>query len=147
MVSLLINAFIAGFLGTVVMTITQLIEIFITKRKSSNSPALAFSKIFGIDFDKLPEKSKTTLTYVLHFSYGTGLALVVYVLYLLGLQNTTHLAIAYSIITVVQTWIVIPLVGIGPAFWKWGAMGILKDAFHHIVLAISTVLIFMALIA
>ena len=110
MVSMLINSLIAGFLGTVIMTLTQFIEIFITKRKASNSPALAFSKIFGIDFDKLSEKSKTTLTYVLHFSYGTGLSLVVYVLYLLGIQSTIYLMIVYSAIKVVQTWIVIPLV-------------------------------------
>ena len=146
MVSLLINTLIAGFLGTVVMTITQLIEIFITKRKSSNSPALAFSKIFGIDFDKLSEKSKTTLTYVIHFTYGTILALAVYVLYLLGIQNTIYLIAVYSLITVPQSWIMIPLLKMGPAFWKWGVSSVLKDAFHHLVLAISTVLIFLILI-
>jgi len=147
MVYLIIYALIAGFLGTAIMTITQLIEIFITKRKSSNSPALAFSKILGIDFDKLSEKSKTIFTYVLHFSYGTGLALVVYVLYLIGLENTTYLAIAYSLIIIIQGWIMVPLTGVGSAFWKWGIVSVLTDSFHKLVLSISTVLIFVALVS
>lgn len=146
MTSMLINALIAGFLGTVLMTISQYIEIVITKRKASNSPAMAFSKVFKIDFNKLSDKTKTALTYSIHFTYGTVLALVVYVLYLIGLQNTIYLVIAYSLITVVQGWIVIPLSGIGPSFWKWGVSSVLKDAFHHLVLAISTVLIFLILI-
>ena len=147
MASMLINALIAGFLGTVVMTFSQLIDMFITKRKGSNSPAIAFSKVFRINFDKLSDKYKTILTYFVHFSYGTVWALAVYVLYLLGIQNTIYLIVIYFLITTIQGWIVIPLLDIGPNFWKWGIHSILSDAFHHLVLAISTVLIFMALIA
>ena len=146
MAQMLINILIAGFLGTLVMTIFQLIEMFITKRKSSNSPAIAFAKVFRINFDKLSESGKTTLTYAVHFAYGTFWALAVYVLYLLGIQNTIYLIIIYFLITTVQGWIVIPLLKIGPHVWKWGVYSILSDAFHHLVLAIATVLIFVALI-
>jgi len=147
MASILTNVLIAGFLGTLVMTVSQLIDIFITKRKASNSPALAFSKIFGINFKKLSGKAKTTLTYAVHFAYGTVWALAVYVLYLLGIQNTIYLIIIYFLITTVQGWIVVPLLKIGPHVWKWGISSILSDAFHHLVLAVSTVLIFIALIS
>ena len=147
MTSILINTLIAGFLGTLVMTIFQLTEIFITKRKSSNSPAIAFAKVFRINLNKLSESGKTTLTYAVHFAYGTVWALAVYVLYLLGIQNTIYLIIIYFLFTTVQGWIVVPLLKIGPYVWKWGISSVLQDAFHHLVLAIATVLIFVALIS
>ena len=147
MVSMLINSLIAGFLGTLVMTFSQLIEMFLTKRKGSNSPAIAFSKIFRINLNKFSERGKTIFTYAVHFTYGTFWALAVYVLYLLGIQNTIYLIAIYFLITTIQGWVVIPLLNIGPNFWKWGAYSILSDAFHHLVLAIATVLIFITLIA
>jgi|TARA_Y100000034_G_scaffold70521_1_gene85081 hypothetical protein len=144
---MLINSLIAGFLGTLVMTFSQLIEMFITKRKGSNSPAIAFSKIFRINLNKFSERGKTILTYAVHFIYGTFWALAVYVLYLFGIQSTTYLIIIYFLITTIQGWIVIPLLNIGPNFWKWGIHSILSDAFHHLVLATATVLIFLTLIS
>ena len=146
MTLMLINALIAGFLGTVLMTISQYIEIFITKRQVSNSPAMAFSKVFKIDFNKLSGKAKTILTYAVHFGYGTIWALAVYVLYLMGIQNMVVLTIIYFSIIVVQGWIIIPLTGVGPMFWKLGVNSILIDSFQKFILTFSTVFIFLALI-
>jgi hypothetical protein len=147
MASMIVNTLIAGFLGTLVMTVFQLLGIWITKRPSSNSPALAFSKVFRINFNKLSERGKMILTYFVHFGYGTIWALAIYVLYILGIQNTIYLIILYFLITTVQGWIIIPLLGIGPHVWKWGIKSVLEDGFYHLILAVATVMIFLSLVS
>ena len=65
-------AFIAGFLGTCVMTVGQEIDLrFFSKRPISFSPAIGFSRVMRIDFDSLNRSKQILLSYLVHLAYGT----------------------------------------------------------------------------
>ena len=135
---------IAGFLGTVVMTISQFIEIGFTKRSSSFTPAMITSRLLGINFERLSEKAKVALNYATHFGYGTLLGVLVpLLLYALGSQGATMVIIINALIVWVQGLIVVPVLGSLPPPWQWGTKWVIIDAFHHFVLGASTAVIYL----
>jgi len=134
--------FVAGFLGTIVMTLGQLLEMKITGRSGSFSPAIAFSKIFGIDFGALTEKNKTVLNNVAHLLYGTLWAVPFTLLILAGFTDYLSMLLIYFLIVWVQGMIVAPLLDIAPPPWKWGVKSLSKDGLHHFIYALATSFVF-----
>jgi hypothetical protein len=85
---------IAGFAGTVAITISQMIEMQITKRANSNAPVLVGGKALGVEPEGKAEQEKEKaesekgeasdeakqkveaneqkFAQIMHFSYGTG---------------------------------------------------------------------------
>ncbi len=51
MLSEFLVSLFAGFLGTVAMTLGQLVEMRLTRRDASFTPAQIVSRIFSINFD------------------------------------------------------------------------------------------------
>jgi len=139
---LLLLGFLAGFLGTVVMTLVQLLEIFLTGRKTSFTPVLGLAKILRFDINRLSDKSKNILNYAVHFAYGTfwgfPLALVIF----LGSPPYLSVLLVYFVIVWVQSFFVLPILSLAPPVWKWRTKSILTDGFFHFVYALSTTFFF-----
>lgn len=139
LVQLGLIAVLAGFIGTVIMTIAQWIEMAITKRESSTAPGQVFCKVFRINFRTLSDKRKTQLTYLVHFLYGTLWGLLLVLLTVLNVENTMMLILLYFVIVWVQGLVVYTLFDIAPWFWTWGLVPNLKEIFFKILLSGATV--------
>ena len=145
-VILFVFSFIAAFFGTVVMTVGQEIELRINKRPISHTPALAVFKILRLDFERLSEKMKIILSYLVHFGYGTFFGFPLALLYLFGVTGFWVVTISYFFIVWIQGLIVIPLLGIAPPPWHWGAKAILTEMGHKAVYAFAATYTFFLLV-
>ena len=136
---------IAGFLGTALMTVSQLIEMKITRREASFTPAIIISRIFRIPFERLSERNKVRLNWTVHIGYGTLLGLTVPVL-MLFIQNLFALALINFIVVWGQGLIMVPLLGGHSPPWKWGLKWLFLDGFHHFVLSTATAVLYLTLL-
>jgi len=137
----------AAFLGTVAMTISQEIEIYVNKRPISYSPAIAVFKILRLNFDNVSLKMKGVYSYLVHFIYGTFFGFLLPILLLLNVTNVVIAVILFYVIIVLQGWIVIPLVGAGGPVWTWGWKAVSTEAFHKGVYTLATFYFFTLLLS
>jgi len=144
--SLFIISFIAGFLGTVVMTAGQEIQIRITKRPISYTPAIAFFKIFRLDFDALGNRAKGVASYAVHFAYGTAWGFPLALLYLAGFTDFIPTLIAYFLIVWIQGLVIVPLLGIAGPPWTWGLKANLFEVFFKALYTTAGLIFFMILL-
>lgn len=132
---------IAGLAGTLVMTVSQMIEMSITKRKPSSAPADAVKKALHI----VPEPgNKKTFSNAVHYVYGTSWGVVRGLLSLVGLSGfvatSTHLAAVWGTAITIE-----PKLDIAPPVTQWKTKDIAVDIFHHAVYAIVAGVIFDAI--
>lgn len=125
---------IAGFAGTIAITISQMIEMKITKRQQSNTPVEAAGKVIG--FEPKAEEEKEKLSNKVHFAYGTvwgeGRALFS-ALGLTGMLATlAHFAAVWS-----TAMIMLPSLKVAPPVKQWGLKSIIIDGLHHGVYALT----------
>ena len=140
-------SFIAGFLGTIAMTISQEIEIrFITKRSISFSPAIAFFKIFNLDFESLNKRHKIIASYVVHFVYGIVWGFPLAFLYYYGLIKPVFLSALYLTIVLVQGWVVLKILHVTDFPWTWGYKAVLTELIHKTIYTVSATCVFMLLL-
>jgi len=138
---------VAGFIGTVIMTLSQIIEMRIRNRKASFTPAIGASKMFGINFKKLSQKNKIRLNNAVHWGYGTIWGLFMVLFYLTGLNNLVYMILSYFVIMWGHGLILLPILKVASPPWKWKKSEILLDAFHHFILAIVTVLAYVYIVS
>ena len=132
---------IAGLAGTLVMTVSQMIEMGITKRKPSSAPADAVKKTLHI----VPEPGyKKTFSNGVHYVYGTSWGVVRGLLSLVGLTGfaatSAHLAAIWGTAITIE-----PKLDIAPPVTQWKTKDIAVDIFHHAVYAIVAGVIFDAI--
>ena len=144
--ALLITSFIAAFLGTLVMTVSQEIEIRINKRPISYTPALAVFKILHINFHILSQRAEIFWSYAVHFLYGTFWGFPLAFFYLYDFINFIPVVVTFFLIVLLQGWIVLPFLGIVGPPWTWGTKAILTEVFHKSVYALATVAFFLFLL-
>jgi|TARA_Y100000310_G_scaffold63585_1_gene59063 hypothetical protein len=142
LIVLLFISFAAAFLGTVVMTVGQEVEMRISRRPISYTPAIAVFKIFRLNFEQLSQWMKIAASYTVHFAYGTAWGFPLAFFYLFDFIEFTPVLVSYFLIIWIQGLVVVPLLGIAGPPWTWGFKAILTEMVHKAVLAVSTVLIF-----
>jgi hypothetical protein len=132
---------IAGLAGTLVMTLSQMIEMKITKRKPSNAPADAVKKTLHV----VPEPgNKKAFSKKVHYTYGTSWGVVRGLLSLAGLTGFAATAVHFAAIW--GTAITIePKLDIAPPVTQWKPKDIAVDIFHHTVYAIVAGIVFDAI--
>lgn len=120
----------AGVAGTVAMTASQAIEIRLTGRKPSTSPAEAVCMLLGIETRS--GEQKTRLAREMHWAYGIALGLGQIVVGRLRepQRSLSYLAGIWSAGTVLVT-----ATGVSPPPTRWGAKALLTDIMHHAVYA------------
>lgn len=147
---------IAGFAGTVAITISQMIEMQITKRSMSNAPVVVGGKTLGVEprgqaelekekaesdegealeeMQQKVEANQEKFAQLMHFGYGTGWGVFRGVLDLSGLRgplaDLTHFGAIWG--TALG---MLPAVAGSPPITKWPAKEIAIDVLHHAVYA------------
>lgn len=132
---------IAGFAGTIAITISQAIEMKITNRKSSNAPAKAVKK--ALQIEALPG-SKEEFSNEVHWVYGTSWGVMRGLLSMAGITGfaatALHMAAVWGTAVNIQ-----PRLDIAPPLSEWKPKDIAIDLLHHAVYAIAAGLVYDAI--
>jgi hypothetical protein len=125
----------AGLIGTVVMTVVQLVEIKLTGRSPSSAPADAAAKVLGVEPRGPAER--TRFSNLVHFAYGTTWGAVRGLLGIIGLApwlaTLLHFAVVWG-----TGLALLPALGVAPPVRKWGVKWVALDAAYHVVYAVAT---------
>ena len=131
---------LAGLIGTLAMSTSQALEMRLTKRKASTTPAEAVETLVGVDVpDWLTEHQLSTAA---HVTFGTGLGL--------GLAALAKLPEpARGAVFFIGSWsagtAMITGLGVSDPPTKWGVKSLVIDLAHHAVYAGSAALAFSGL--
>lgn len=80
----------AGLVGTAVMTVSDTLEMRLTKRESSTVPARVGSKLFSMPL--VGNAKITGLNHAVHWGHGTGMGVLRALLSLAGLTGSAATA-------------------------------------------------------
>ncbi|WP_224999550.1 hypothetical protein [Cesiribacter sp. SM1] len=147
---------IAGLAGTVAITISQMIEMQLSGRGSSDAPMKVAGKALGVEprgkaaletakaednndkqEEKLEEKveaNKEQFSQLMHFAYGTSWGIARGVLDLAGLRGAPASLIHFGTVWGTAL-LMLPAAGAAKPVTKWPAKQIATDVLHHAVYA------------
>lgn len=132
---------VAGAAGTLAITVSQMIEMKITKRKPSDAPAKAVKKTLHIEAEP---GNKSTLSDEVHWVYGTSWGAFRGLLSLAGLNGfaatAAHLAAIWGTALTIE-----PQLDLAPPVTEWEPKTIAVDFFHHAVYAVVAGLVYDAM--
>jgi hypothetical protein len=157
---------IAGFAGTVAITISQMIEMQITKREMSNVPVVVGGKALGVeprgqaqqekekvqsDGDEASEEvqqkveaNEGKFAQIMHFSYGTNWGVFRAALDLAGvhgpLADLFHFGAIWG-----AAQVMLPAAAGTPPITEWSPKQIAIDVLHHAVYACAAGLTYEAM--
>jgi hypothetical protein len=127
---------VAGFAGTVAMTVSSTIEQKLRGREASSAPARAAEKALGIDRfeDRAAEQRFSNLV---HWGYGTGWGAVRGVLRATGaspgVATAGHFAAIWG-----GSLVTLPMLDVAPPVTMWGKTDVAIDVWHHLVYTVAT---------
>lgn len=150
---------IAGFAGTVAITISQMIEMQITNRSMSNAPVTVGGKTLGVeprgkaelekekaqsDQDEASEEvqqkvkaNEQKFAQIMHFSYGTGWGVFRGALDLAGIHGPLADLFLFSGIWGTAQ-VMLPANDASKPITEWSPKQIAIDVLHHAVYACAT---------
>lgn len=129
----------AGLVGTFAMSLSQLIEMKITKREGSESPLKAAEKVLHVHADN--EEAKSKLLNGIHFSYGTAWGGFRGIIGALGLKGIWANALHFSSVFGTEL-VMLPGLKVAPPVKEWGAKEISVSGMHHIVYVLVSGVVF-----
>lgn len=125
---------LAGLAGTAAITLSQMLEMKLTKRKPSTAPVKAVSKVF--DIKPATEEDKSTLSQQIHWAYGISWGVVRGLISLTGLKGwpatAAHFAAIWGTAMIIQ-----PKLAGSPPVKEWKPQTILTGGLHHAVYAVT----------
>jgi hypothetical protein len=130
---------LAGLAGTAAITISQMIEMKLTKRPPSNVPAEAVSKV--LDVKSTDDSKKEKVSQEVHWVYGTSWGIVRGLISLSGLKG-----IPATLIHLAAIWgtaqVMLPSLKLSPPVTKEAPETIGIDVLHHTVYAVTAGLVY-----
>jgi len=139
---------IAGFVGTLAITIASTIEKKVRKRPASSAPADVGSKVLGVQ--PKDQSGKARFGNMVHYAYGTGWGLgrAALAAAFLGrgrrrwMRRPRRASLLEPLAFFGAVWgaalAILPAFGVAKPFWRWGAKEVALDALHHGVYAAAT---------
>jgi hypothetical protein len=121
---------LAGIAGTAAISLSQLIDMKLSKRKPSTTPADAVDKVFGSE--QKSEDDKKKLTTAVHWLYGTSWGLFRVLLSVLGIRRKAGTLVEFAAITS-AAFRMLPSLKVAPPVKEWGSKEIFKEILHHAV--------------
>jgi len=125
---------VAGVAGTALMTLSSTIEMKLAGREASSAPAV----------EPTGEAEKARFATVVHWAYGTSWGVLRGLLGAAGLKGPAaggaHFAAVWG-----GGLVMLPKLGVAPPVGEWATKALATDAFHHLVYAVGTSLVFSAL--
>lgn len=134
---------LAGLAGTAAITVSQLIEMQITRRKPSTAPAKAVEKTLHIG----PVKGNTEKQFSqeVHWTYGTLWGAVRGLISFAGLKGWVATSVHFAAISSAAM-LVVPKITDGEPATEWPAKDIAKELLHHTVYAVAAGMVYDLLI-
>lgn len=133
---------LAGLAATAVMTLSQLIEMRITKREPSDAPVKVVSETVGAKPATKGEKEK--LSQEIHWAYGTVWGVARGIIGLTGLKGLPATAAHFASVWGISM-IMLPKFKAAPPVSEEDPKAIAIDGFHHAVYAITAGIVYDAL--
>ena len=125
----------AGFAGTLAMTVSSTLEMKLSGRDASQTPAEAAEKVLNV---KPPdEEAEARFSTLVHWGYGTGWGGARGLLESAGLSGTAatiaHLALVWG-----SEQVILPALNVSAPVFKYGGKATATDLWHHVVYATAT---------
>lgn len=133
---------LAGLAGTAAISISQMIEMKITGREGSDTPAKAVKKVLHVQ--ATDEEHQEQFVQEVHWTYGTLWGLARSVISLAGLKGLPATALHYGAIWGTEM-VMLPSIDVAEPVTKWGAKEVAKDGLNHLVYAVVAGLVFDAI--
>lgn len=125
---------LAGLAGTAAISLAQRIEMKITGREPSDSPAKAVNKTLHIE--ATDEEHKEAFVEGVHWAYGTLWGLARGALDAAGLRGPLATAVHFAAVWGTAM-VMLPALKIAPPVKEWGAKSIATDGAEHLVYGIA----------
>jgi hypothetical protein len=133
---------IAGVVGTAAITLSQMIEMSITKRKPGEAPLKVAKEVTNIK--PVNKEVKETVAQQIHWAYGTLWGMARGIIGLTGLKGLPATLIHFAAIWGTEM-VMLPAFNAGPKVTEEDAKTIAIDAMHHSVYALAAGLAYDAL--
>jgi hypothetical protein len=133
---------LAGLAGTAAITISQMIEMHITKRKPSEAPVKVAEQV--TDIKPANKGAKEQVSQEIHWAYGTSWGVARGLIGLTGLKGAPAIAAHFAAIWGTAL-VMLPSFKAGPKVTEEEPKAIGIDAMHHMVYAIAAGLTYDAL--
>jgi hypothetical protein len=142
MSALLVRGLLSAFFGAAVMTLSSTTEMYLRGRPPSETPGEAGNKLLAL-FGIAPRKGTrfSLLGTSVHWIYSTAWGVVFWALVdpdLGGFSLATAGPVFFLLVWGVAL-VGLPITGLAPPFWKWGAIEMAIDAWHHVVYVVGTI--------
>lgn len=125
---------LAGLAGTAAITLSQIIEMQITKRGPSEAPVKVASQVTGVQ--PTSDETKEKVGMEVHFAYGTSWGVARGVLGLLGLKGLPATLVHFGAIWATEL-LMLPQYDAAPPANEQEPKTLAIDALHHAVYALA----------
>jgi hypothetical protein len=133
---------LAGLAATAAITISQMIEMKITKRKPSEAPVKVAKETVGVK--PASAERKEQLANELHWAYGTSWGVARGIIGLTGLKGIPAALVHFGAIWGASM-VMLPKFNAAPPVYEEDAKTIAIDGLHHAVYALTAGLVYDAL--
>lgn len=133
---------LAGVAATAAITLSQLIEMKITKREPSEAPVKVASQTVGVKPATKQDKEK--LSQEIHWAYGTAWGVTRGIIGLTGLKGLPAALLHFGAIWGTSM-VMLPKYKAAPPVQEEDAKTIMIDGFHHAVYALTATVVYDAL--
>ena len=125
----------AGLAGTAAMTVSSTLEMKISGRAASETPAQAAEEV--LDVQPNGEESEARFSNLVHWGYGTGWGSVRGLLDSAGLSGAAatlaHLGLVWG-----SEQVILPALNVSAPVFRYGGKATATDLLHHAVYATAT---------
>jgi hypothetical protein len=125
----------AGLAGTAAMTISSTIEMKLSGRPASQTPAEAAEKVLHVEPEN--EDSEAQFSNLVHWGYGTGWGGVRGLLASTGLPGPAATLAHFGLVWGSEQ-VVLPALDVSAPVFKYGSKATATDLLHHVVYATAT---------
>ncbi|MFI5163104.1 MAG: hypothetical protein ACHQHN_17620 [Sphingobacteriales bacterium] len=133
---------LAGLAGTAAITLSQMIEMRITKRKPSEAPLKVAGEV--TDIKPATKQAKEKVSNEIHWAYGTSWGIARGIIGMTGLKGLPAIAAHFAAIWGTEL-VMLPAYKAAPKVTEQDPKATAIDAMHHAVYAIAAGLAYDAL--
>ncbi len=138
-IEVIVKGLLAGLAGTIALTISESLEMKVTKRPPSDVPGQVGSKVTGIQ--PKSEQEMKRLSGWVHWIHGISLGMVYGLLCLLGLNTLANIVLFFALVWSGDA-LLYKALGLAAVPWHWKANEIMPDLLNKGVYAVVTGLTF-----
>ena len=125
----------AGAAGTAAMTVSSTLEMKLSGRAASQTPAQAAEAV--LDVEPTDDDSEARFSNLVHWGYGTGWGGVRGLLATTGLPGPLATAAHLGLVWGAEQ-VVLPALDVSAPVFKYGGKATATDLLHHVVYATAT---------